>query len=124
MKYKHKKSGLIVYPDENMLDSGTICYTNENNDFIPACVVEDSIEWVKISIDVEKIKKLQDIPCLSINDVAKVYVTANRFRNNGSNNEYELEKQGQLLLEIVKNYIKKQESEYRKVAEELKTIRI
>jgi|LakMenE01Jun11ns_1017448.scaffolds.fasta_scaffold9622411_3 hypothetical protein len=123
MKYKHRKSGIIVWPDESLLREN-MCYTNENNDFIPACVVEDSVEWIKVSVDIDKIKTLQDIRCLSINDIAKVYVTANRLRHNGSNNEYELEKQGRELIEIVKKRMEEQEQAYRKIAEELKTTRI
>lgn len=105
MRYKHKRSGLIVWPDENLLRKDK-CYTNKNNDFIPACVVEGSKEWVKVVCDIDKIKELQNIPCLSINDVGRVFVTANRLRNN-SNNEYDLERQGRELLEIVKEKLNK-----------------
>lgn len=109
MKYKHKKSGVSVKWDNNVKQ-----YTNR--DFIKnVCefvwlnknMVEDSDDWIKLCTDIEEIKQLQNIPCLSINDVGRVFVTANRFREHKNNNEYDLERQGRELLEIVKQKLNK-----------------
>ena len=109
MKYKHKKSNVVVewyaahsqYSNSN-IDDGTTDVVWLNKD-----MVEDSEDWVKLCTDIEEIKKLQNIPCLSINDIAKVYITANRMREHKNNNEYDLEKQGRELLEIVKQKLNK-----------------
>lgn len=111
MKYKHRKSGVIVEWNQDDLQ-----YTNINLNFnnerdivwLNKDMVEDSADWVKLCMDIKEIKKLQNIPCLSINDIARVYVTANRFKEwKGERNEYDLEKPGRELLEIVKEKLNK-----------------
>lgn len=103
MKYKHRKSNLIVTYNNDTKDY----WCDHQQYFIPKYVVEDSADWIKLCTDMEEIKKLQNIPCLSINDVARVYVTANRLREHKNNNEYDLERQGREILEIVKEKLNK-----------------
>lgn len=109
MEYKHKKSNIVVKWDTCMKQ-----YTNRYSTKIETeavwlnkDMVEDSKDWVKLCIDIDEIKKLQNIPCLSINDVARVFVMANRLREHKNNNEYDLERQGRELLEIVKEKLNK-----------------
>ena len=108
MKYKHKKSGIAVEWDTCMKQYTNRYSTKIETDavWLNKDMVEDSEEWVKVTIDIEEIKQLQNIPCLSINDITKVYVTANRF-NDKSSDEYAFEKQGRQLLEIVKEKLNK-----------------
>lgn len=66
-------------------------------------------------LDLKQIKELQSMECLSINDVAEVFVTANRFRNRGSEEPlYDLDKQGRELIQIVQNKFKQRQENWRK----------
>lgn len=109
MKYKHRKSGIIVEWDRDNLQYTNIDFDNERDIvWLNKDMVEDSADWIKLCTDIEEIKKLQNVPCLSINDVGRVFVTANRFKEwKGERNEYDLEKQGRELLEIVKEKLNK-----------------
>jgi hypothetical protein len=99
MKYRHVKTGRI-FSKHKIEDF----YESNDSFFIPSEIVENSNEWKVYNEIDEEIKRLQNIPCLSINDVGKVFVTANR---ENPNNEMGLERQGRELIKLVQEKLNK-----------------
>jgi hypothetical protein len=119
MKYQHKHTKTIVDWDdsENQYTNSNVEVLGylQNTVYLDREMVEDSDDWKLYNELTEEIKNLQNIPCLSINDVARVYVTANRYN---SGNQSGLEKQGRELLEIVREKVSEQIEELKQMVQE------
>ena len=100
-QYIHRRTKLIVSGEEH----DTFYVGNHHiydTTVIPKEIVENGDDWVEHNPIPANLNELMNIPCLSINDIGKVFLTANR---ENPNNELKLD--AMALVKIVQEKLEK-----------------
>jgi hypothetical protein len=98
MKYIHKKTKAIAYQSDLNPDTYVFIMPDKNMYAIPREIIEISNDWEEYNHTPENIKQLMDVPCLSINEIAMVYKTANREHHKS---EWGLDDNARKLVKMV-----------------------